>query len=212
MELQREGGPAIAEGLHRKRIAFRQQVGAERQIEALAVPLVDLLRPGIADHAADIGRPDRVIADLGVAVGMPVDAAAEVMRQHLRAEADAEEWFLLLERHSEPVDLAANEIVGIVRAHRAAEIDRAAVVRHGLRQWIAEARAAQVERMAALAQGMTDAPRARRLLVQDDQNRLSHGAVMSSKMGRISMPRAGAPSAFDPARTAPTQSERAWPQ
>src|SRR5262245_59775419 len=105
----------------------------------------------MSDHAADIGRPDRVIADLGVAVGMTVDAAAEVMRQHLRAEADTEKRLLLPERNREPVDLAANEIIGIVRAHRAAKIDGAGVVRHALRQRIAEARAAQVERMAALA-------------------------------------------------------------
>src|SRR5262249_10834594 len=97
MELQREGGAALAKGLNRKALACRQQVGAERQVEALAVPLVDLLRPGIADHAADIGRPDRVIADLRVAVGMPVDPAAEVMRQHLRAQADAEKRLLLPE-------------------------------------------------------------------------------------------------------------------
>src|SRR5262245_52468614 len=128
---------------------------------------------------------------------MPVDPAAEVMRQHLRAQADAEKRLLLPEWHREPVDLAANEIVGIVRAHRAAEIDGAGVVRHGLRQRIAEARAAQVEGMAALAQGMTDAPRARRLLVQDDQNWLRHDAVMSSKMGGISMPR-GRPAARRP--------------
>src|SRR6478752_4425365 len=108
MELQREGGSAVTERLHREGIALRQQVRAERQVETLAMPLVNLLRPGIAHGAADIGRPDRVVADLGVAVGMTIDAAAEMVREHLRAETDAEEWLLLLERHAQPIDLAAD--------------------------------------------------------------------------------------------------------
>src|SRR5262249_27271006 len=111
MKLQRKGGAVITEGLHRKRVSLRQQFGAERQVEALAMPLIDLLRPGIAHHAADIGGPDRVIADLGVAIGMAVGATAEMMRQHLGAEADAEKRLLLLERHGEPIDLATDESV-----------------------------------------------------------------------------------------------------
>src|SRR5437764_15381519 len=109
MKLQREGGAAVTKRLHREGIALRQQVGADRQVEALAMPLVNLLRPGIAHRAADLGRPDRVVADLGVAVGMAIDAAAEMVREHLRTEADAEEWFLLLERDAQPIDLATDE-------------------------------------------------------------------------------------------------------
>ena len=60
-----------------------------------------------------------------MAVGMTIDPAAEMVRQHLRAEADAEKRLFLLERHREPIDLAADEIVGIVRAHGAAENDGA---------------------------------------------------------------------------------------
>src|SRR6516164_10527797 len=48
MKLQREASP-IAEGLHLEHVAFGQKLGAARLIEALAVPLVDLLRP-IADQ------------------------------------------------------------------------------------------------------------------------------------------------------------------
>src|SRR5215472_2588861 len=180
MKLQRKGGAVVTEGLHWKRVALRQQFRAERQVEALAMPLIDLLRPGIAHHAADIGRPDRVIADFDVTIGMPVDAAAEMMCQHLGAEADAEKRLLLLQRHGEPIDLAPDEIGGVVRAHGAAEGDGAGMAGHGLGQRIAEARATHVERIAALAQGVTEASWSRRLLMQHDQNRRAHGAVMAS--------------------------------
>jgi hypothetical protein len=33
-----------------------------------------------------------------------------MVRQHLRAETDAEEWLLLLERHAQPVDLATDAV------------------------------------------------------------------------------------------------------
>src|SRR5436853_6827638 len=56
MELQRIGA-VLPERLHRKRVAFRQKLGARREVEALAMPLVDLLRPWIADGAAERGRP-----------------------------------------------------------------------------------------------------------------------------------------------------------
>src|SRR3954464_8684156 len=101
------------------------------------MPLVDLLGPWIADVAPDLGRPDRVIADLGMAVGVLVDAAAEMTHQHLRAEADAEKRLFLLERDPEPIDLATDEIVGAVRAHRTAEIDGGGLPLHGRAQRIA---------------------------------------------------------------------------
>src|SRR5262245_46477280 len=47
MKLQRIAG-AVAERLHREAVALRQEVRAVRQIEPLAMPLIDLLRPGIA--------------------------------------------------------------------------------------------------------------------------------------------------------------------
>src|SRR5260221_1211109 len=98
MKLQREGGATVTKGLHRERVAFRKQVGAERQVEALAMPLIDLLGPRIAHRAADLGRTDWIVADLGMTIGMSVDTAAEMMRQHLRAETDAEKRLRLLER------------------------------------------------------------------------------------------------------------------
>ena len=45
-------GGAVAERLDGKGIALGQQFGAARQIEALAVPLIDVVRP-----AAQIARP-----------------------------------------------------------------------------------------------------------------------------------------------------------
>src|SRR5262249_47062801 len=49
---------AVAERLYWKAVALRKQIGAIRQIESLAVPLVDLLRPGIAERQPERGRPD----------------------------------------------------------------------------------------------------------------------------------------------------------
>src|SRR5262245_62288752 len=105
------------------------------------MPLIDLLRPGIAHHTADIGRADRIIADLGVTVGMAVDAAAEMMRQHLGAEADAEKRLLLPERHGEPIDLAPDGIGGVVRDHGADESDGGGMEGHGLWRGIDDAAA-----------------------------------------------------------------------
>src|SRR5262249_40059936 len=154
---------------------------------ALAMPLIDLLRPGIANLAADVGRADRVIAHLGMAIGMLVHTAAEMVREHLRAEADAEKRLLLPQRYGEPIDLAANEIGAGVRAHGTTEKDGGGMTGHGRGQLIVKAGAADVEPITALAQRVTDTPRARGLLVQDDQNRLRHAAIMSCKMGRISI-------------------------
>src|SRR5689334_6924279 len=103
------------------------------------MPLINLLRPRIADRAPDLGRPDRVVADLGMAVGMRIDPATKMARQHLGAEADAEKRLVLLERHRDPVGLTTHEFVRIVGAGRAAEDDRARMLRQRFRQWIAEA-------------------------------------------------------------------------
>ena len=128
MELQRIGG-AVAERLHREHVALGQQLAAARQIEAFAMPLINVVGPGLADREAGRGRPDRVVADLGVAFRMGVDPAAELARQHLRAQADAEKRLVLLQRHRDPVDLAADELFLIVGAHRTAEDDRAGMAR-----------------------------------------------------------------------------------
>ena len=102
--------------------------------------------------------------------------AAELAREHLGAETDAEKRLALLERHADPIDLAPDEIVLVVGAHRTAEDDGAGMFRHGRRQRIAEARPAHVERVAELAQRIADAAGRGVLLVQDDQDRLLHDA------------------------------------
>ena len=110
---------------------------------------------------------------------MRKDAAAELARAHLRAEADAEERLFGLERHCDPVDLAADEIVLVVGAHRAAENHHAGVVAHGRRQRIVIARTAHIERMAELLERAADTARRGMLLVQDDKDRLAHDARKS---------------------------------
>ena len=174
VELQRIRGGAVAERLHLEHVAFGEQVRARRQIETLAVPFVDVLRPRIDHGAAGRCRADRVIADLGMAVRMLVDPAAERPRAHLRAEADAEERLLLLERHRDPVDFAADEIVLVVGAHRAAEDHDAGVIGQRRRQRVVETRTAHVERMAELLERAADAAGRGMFLVQDDQDRLAH--------------------------------------
>ena len=116
-------------------------------------------------------RRDRVIADFAALVGIGEHRGAQMAGEHLRAEADAEQRLVLAERHGEPVDLAPDPVeVVVVGAHRSAEDDRAGVLGERRRQRLAEARAANVEREAALRQQRADAPRRRVVLVQDDQH------------------------------------------
>ena len=56
MELQRVAA-AVAERLYRESIAFGQQFAAARQLEAFAMPLIDVVRPFGANLApATVGR------------------------------------------------------------------------------------------------------------------------------------------------------------
>jgi hypothetical protein len=98
-----------------------------------------------------------------------------MLRQHLGAEADAEKRLLLLERHRDPVDLAAHEVVRIIGALGTAEDDRAGVLREGIGQRIAETRPADVERKTARRQVMSDPSGRRQLLVQHQQHRAIDG-------------------------------------
>src|SRR5262245_55716125 len=123
------------------------------------MPLIDLFGPGIAERAPELGRADRVIANLGLALGMQIDPAAEMARQHLGAEADPEERLALLERHRDPIRLAPHEFIPVVGAHRAAEDDCTGMLRQRVGQRIAKAWPASIERIAALLQRMTDPTR-----------------------------------------------------
>src|SRR4051794_5264853 len=137
------------------------------------MPLIDLLGPGIAERTPERGRADRIIADLGLALGMRIDPTAKMARQHLGAQADAKEGLTLRQRHRDPVGLAAHEFVFIVGAHWTAEDDRAHMLRESIGQRVAKAWSADVERIATFLQRTTDAARRGIVAVQDDQDRLA---------------------------------------
>ena len=187
MKLQRERRAAIAEGLHGKRVPFRQQVRAKRQIEALPVPLIHLLGPRIADAASNIGRLDGIITDLGMAVGVLVDPTAEVMRQHLRPEADAEKRLVLPQRNCEPVDFPADEIIFVIRAHGAAENDGTGMLPERVRQGIAEARAPHIQCIATLTQRMAYSTWSGGFLMHHDENGIRH-ACSVKRVHRVQWP------------------------
>src|SRR5208283_5556471 len=97
---------------------------------------------------------------------------SELAGQHLGAETDAEERLLLAQRDFDPFDLGADEVIGIIGAHGAAENHRSAMPGEGLGQRIAESRPPYVHRYTAGLKVMADPSRRRCLLVQNDQNRL----------------------------------------
>jgi hypothetical protein len=99
------------------------------------------------------------------------DFRAELHGEHLRAEANAEEWPLLAQGNLDPVDLAADVLVRIVGAHRPTEEHGAGMIIQRPRQRIAETRTADVETVAERAQRIADAARRGRLLMQDDEDR-----------------------------------------
>ncbi len=78
MELQTVGD-SITKRLSLEFLSFGEQGRPARQIEPLAVPLIDMVgKVLLAAAAAGLGRPDRMIADLDSAFGVPVDAVAEM--------------------------------------------------------------------------------------------------------------------------------------
>jgi hypothetical protein len=91
--------------------------------------------------------------------------------EHLRAEANPQQRPPLRKRHRDPVDLAANILIRIVRAHRTAENDRPGMAVQRFRKRIAKARTPDIEPVSERPQHIADAARRRRLLVQHDQNR-----------------------------------------
>jgi hypothetical protein len=86
-------------------------------------------------------------------------------------QANSQKRPLLLERDGDPVDLLTNEIVRVVRAHRAAENDRPGVALQRFRKAIAKPGTPDVQFMPERPQRIADAAGRRRLLVQDDQHR-----------------------------------------
>src|SRR4051795_13035322 len=84
-----------AESFDREVASLRQQFALGWQLKTLAMPVIDVIRPVRADGAPGGGRTDRIIPDLRAALRMRRHPGAELSRQHLRAEANAQEWLLL---------------------------------------------------------------------------------------------------------------------
>src|SRR5262245_6089072 len=173
MKLQCVAG-AMAKCLHGEGIAFSQQLTADRKVEAFAMPLIDMIGPVRTNLASGLCWPDRIIANLGVAVRVWKNTGAQLARQHLCAKTDTEIWFFVAKRDLDPVDLAAHELFIVVGALGSAKNDSAGVIVHRVRQRVAEARPPDVKRMTELRQSLPDAAWRRMLLVKNKKDWLQH--------------------------------------
>ena len=83
--------------------ANREELGAFGKIESVGMPLVDRAwELGRAQPLAGrCGLPDRVVADLAALVVVTEYPRAERAGQHLRAKAEAQQRFVLGERHAD---------------------------------------------------------------------------------------------------------------
>ena len=117
--------------------------------------------------------------------GMAAHLAAQMIDQHLRAEADAEQRLVLGQRHGEPVGLQADVVMVVISAHRPAEHDGAAVPAERVGKRIAERRPADVERKTARLQHLADPSGRRGLLMQNDENRLQPGGSRHDRLSSI---------------------------
>ena len=133
------------ERLHREVASLGQQFSAQRKFKSFAVPMVDVSRPVRADLDPRRCRADRVISDLRTALRVRRDPRAELSGEHLRAQANSEKRTLFPQRHGNPVDLLANEVLRIVGAHRSAENDRAGMAVQRFRKGIAKPRTPDVK-------------------------------------------------------------------
>ena len=97
VELQRQSLVAIAIGLGGEIVAARgDQLRAVRQIEPVAMPLIDLSRKRRGAKLVRAGfRRQRKIADLAAPVGKAENPCAERFGEHLRAKANAEQGLVL---------------------------------------------------------------------------------------------------------------------
>src|SRR3954468_11122485 len=78
VKLDREGG-AHAKRLDWKDVALGKKLRAARQCEALAMPLIHMIRP-VADRASGRCGANRIVPDLGLAFGMWRDPLAQILR------------------------------------------------------------------------------------------------------------------------------------
>ena len=107
---------------------------------------------------------------------------------------------LLPQRHADEVDLGLDEVVGVVGALRAAEDHGAGMLGHRGGQRVAEARAADVEGVAAIPEGVADAPGVDCSWCRTIRIGGSAGAVMATKQAPqyLSIPRISSPSEQPP--------------
>ena len=94
MELDAPGLCAIAERLVGVGLGRRQQGCALWQRKPLAMKLIDHLRP-VHQGTAFLRGAQGIPADLHLALIMRIDTAAQMVAEHLGAEADAEKRLLL---------------------------------------------------------------------------------------------------------------------
>ena len=90
---------------------------------------------------------------------MGTDGAAQIFGHHLGTETDTEQRRVLGERNRDPVDLTLDEFIGVICAHRPAEDHSTRMLGKRAGKGFAEARAANVEYKAFLAQHRADAAR-----------------------------------------------------
>ena len=106
---------------------------------------------------------------------MGADRSAQLFRQHLGAQADAEERLFLFQRHADPVDFAGDPVVAVIGAHRPAEQHGASMILHCGGKILAQARLADIEPVALFHQHVADAAGSRSFGMQYDENVLGHG-------------------------------------
>src|SRR5919109_4510808 len=134
-----------------------------------------------------------MVADLDEFIGMPINGRSQIIRHHLRAQTDAQKWFVFTERDANPFRFHLHEILGVVGAHWPAKDNGACVVFQRVWQGIAEAWAAHVQRVAARSEPLTDVPGVRMQLMQDDHDgpALEVRGQSNSITGRRGATRAG---------------------
>ncbi len=171
MELEAIGRLPIAEGLCLEVVAPGKKRRTAGQIEALAVPLIDLTGKAAGAHPMPLfGWMNRIIADLDPPLGMRADRVTEMARQHLRAKADAQKWLAFLERNPNPLDLTAQPSLFVIDAHRTAKNNDTGVIFQCRWQRVAEPGTPDVEFKALRPQNPSEAPGRRMFLMQNDEN------------------------------------------
>ncbi len=101
---------------------------------------------------------------------MALDRRAQLTRQHLRAQTDAEKGRARCKHAADEIDFRANKTQIVIRAHGAAEDDHGAIARGIVGQRIAERGVADIGREPARGQKGEDASGTRLGAVKDEQD------------------------------------------